>query len=142
MKTLILTVSVVLFMLSGCAPKPEKLQDSIAISQNLNLNQQKAPNKFPQNPEELKAGDWAYQVTAQKWRQRYFPANADVQIKYLVAHATTIIVEGRTDIVLDYAKYLTEDMGATANIVQLSDNSKPKDIVSLIFVKSRGELLR
>jgi hypothetical protein len=33
---------------------------------NLNLNQQKVPNSFPKNPEELKIGDWAYQVTTEK----------------------------------------------------------------------------
>ena len=136
---ILVAISVVLLLLSGCAPKPEKLQDNIIVSLNLNLNQQKAASKFPKNPEELQAGDWAYAITAEKWRQRYFPSNADVQIKYLTAHATTIVIEGKADLVLEYSRYLSEDMGATANIVQLSDDTKPRNIISLIFVKRRGE---
>ncbi|MDR1976552.1 MAG: hypothetical protein LBQ18_06120, partial [Campylobacteraceae bacterium] len=132
-KIVIVTASVL--ALSGCAPKPEKLQDTLPISLNLNLNQQKAPTKFPKNPEELQAGDWAYAVTAKKYRQSYFPANADVQIKYLVAHATTIIVEGKKKDTVEYANYFTENMGATANVVQLIDERKAANTVSIMFVK-------
>jgi hypothetical protein len=134
-------IASVILVLSGCAPKPEKPQDNIIVSLNLNLNQQKAAGKFPKNPEELQAGVWTYNVIAEKWRQSYFPANADVQIKYLVAHATTIIVEGRTDTVLDYTKYLQDDMGSAADIVQLFSQTKPKNVVSLTFIKTDGKVI-
>jgi len=133
-----LTSLVSILLLSGCAPKPEKLQDNLEISLNLSLNQQKAPSKFPQNPEELKADDWTYSVVAQKYRGNYFPVNANVQVKYLAVHATTIVIEGYANDTLDYANYLVTEVGTTANIVELVDENKPKDVVSLIFMKGKG----
>lgn len=137
-KLSIVVMAALAIMVSGCAPKPEKLQNTLDVSLNLNLNQRKAQTKFPKNPEELKAGDWAYSVTAKKTRQNYFPAGADVQLKYLTVHATTIIVEGREKDIVEYANYFADEMGADANIVQLIDEKKPRGVVSVMFVKGNG----
>jgi hypothetical protein len=136
--SIVVIAALAVTVMSGCAPKPEKLQNTLDVSLNLNLNQQKAQPKFPKNPEELQAGDWAYSVTAKKNRQSYFPAGADVQVKYLAVHATTIIVEGREKDVVEYANYFTDEMSADANIVQLIDEKKSRGVVSIMFVKGKG----